>query len=675
MRSILLSLLAYFLILLGLALGAVALLVYELTQKSLQDTLREEQKVMLDDELLRQAQNLASLTQSPWGRNRYQALYSLGLLTAGVSPQGHLLMPVWAAEVLDNSLADRLHQTTVLHIVSDYDRYHDYYPLGVLTAGLNPNGQVLMPLWLVEAADGPLAYRLRFTSPVRAVFADDVLPGSGEGQDVEYCQITSASGLIWQKSRSLGDQAFTMDRKTVNRLGLSAWSYDETRLSSGSNVRRITYKTNLPPFAVAPPWGGRGSSRRPGSRPGPAPYLPRRTPERNLPAIDPERLPPGRVPLGGLAPRQSADRGLPPPLIPRNGSDRSSPVFFIQCAIDTAQVEKAIEDLNADRHDELVRHRQEADDMLASLRNRLLWIILVTFAATMGGGFLLVRLGLSPLRRLSDAVSRVSTKDFRLPLDDARLPLELQPIADRLNHTLKMLKRAFAREKQAAADISHDLRTPLAALLTTIEVALRRPRSPEEYREMLEGCLASGQQMSQLVERLLALARLDAGADVLRPRQIDAAVLAEQCADLVRPLAEAHSIHLCVHPGPAAHLHTDPDKLREILTNLLHNAIQYNRPEGTIDVDIERQNGHLVLAVRDTGIGIAPEASTHIFERFYRADPARQADGLHAGIGLAIVKGYIDLLGGTISVDSTPGQGSTFRVQLPDCAEPHGGRG
>src|SRR5207253_444123 len=96
-----------------------------------------------------------------------------------------------------------------------------------------------------------------------------------------------------------------------------------------------------------------------------------------------------------------------------------------------------------------------------------------------------------------------------------------------------------------------------------------------------------------------------------------------------------------------------------------HNAIQYNRPNGAVDVTVARDNGHLVMEVRDTGIGIAPEARARIFERFYRADPSRQSDGMNAGLGLAIVKGYVDLMGGKIAVESTPGQGSTFRVELP----------
>jgi two-component system, OmpR family, heavy metal sensor histidine kinase CusS len=161
------------------------------------------------------------------------------------------------------------------------------------------------------------------------------------------------------------------------------------------------------------------------------------------------------------------------------------------------------------------------------------------------------------------------------------------------------------------------------------------------------------------------LARLDAGVDHLHPKRIDAADLAEQCADLVRPLAEAHGLTLQVQRNGAIPLYADPDKLREVLTNLLHNAIQYNRPQGHIDLAVGRENGKVRLEVRDTGIGIAPEARAQIFERFYRADPSRGGDGLHAGLGLALVKEYLELMGGSIDVESVEGQGSTFRVQVP----------
>ena len=158
---------------------------------------------------------------------------------------------------------------------------------------------------------------------------------------------------------------------------------------------------------------------------------------------------------------------------------------------------------------------------------------------------------------------------------------------------------------------------------------------------------------------------MDAGVDTMRPRTVDVTNLAEQCANMVRPLAEARGLNLRVLRNGPIQLQTDPDKLREVINNLLHNAIEYNCPNGSVDVCVERHNGHLQVEVRDTGIGIAPEAREHIFERFFRADASRHADGLHAGLGLAIVKGYVDLMGGTIAVESTPGKGSTFRLALP----------
>ena len=134
---------------------------------------------------------------------------------------------------------------------------------------------------------------------------------------------------------------------------------------------------------------------------------------------------------------------------------------------------------------------------------------------------------------------------------------------------------------------------------------------------------------------------------------------------MVRPLAEAREVRVRVRRDGPMQVRTDPDKLREIVTNLLHNAIQYNRPHGEIDVAVHRHNGDFDVQVQDTGIGIPPDVKAQIFERFYRADASRNADDLHAGLGLAIVKGYVDLMGGTIQVDSAVGEGSTFRVRLP----------
>ena len=359
---------------------------------------------------------------------------------------------------------------------------------------------------------------------------------------------------------------------------------------------------------------------------------------------------------------------------PKGGTWRQ--VFFpqpaaliIQCGAAPGELDDVLADLAAQRDRELASLRAETDASLTQHRRRLLWISGLTFVATALGSLLLVWLGLTPLSRMSEAVSKVSPRNFALDLDASRLPHELRPIAERLATTLDLLKRAFAREKQGTADISHELRTPLAALMTTIELALRKPRTPEQYREFLTDCHASATQMHQIVERLLTLARLDAGVDRLRAQPVDLSELAAQCASVVRPLAEARGLHLQTHNLLAAvedgPLMTDPDKLREVLTNLLHNAIQYNRPQGRIELTLAREDGRVRLEVTDTGIGIAPEVRERIFERFYRGDPSRNADDLHAGLGLAIVKEYVDLMGGVITVDSEEGHGSTFRIELP----------
>jgi heavy metal sensor kinase len=487
-------------------------------------------------------------------------------------------------------------------------------PVGLFTSGFVPNGQFLMAAWIAEGAQhtpvaGEMYRRLRGVAEIR--FDDGELPP----EEGNYFQINSIWGSAY-RSKSLGMRSLPLEPTTFNQDQVQGQIIDDVPLEPGHTVHRVLLK-------VSTTWGGFPRHPTSGGRGKPA-------------APDPQ----------------------PPPMT-------IHPSIAIQCASDKTRLDAAVAELHAGYEADLARLDDETHASLLSLRNHLLAIALATFAASALGGFALVRLGLAPLSRLSDAVSRVSTRDFRLPFDKRLTASELTVIVDRLNQTLEMLKRAFAREKQAAADISHELRTPLAALLVTIDVALRKPRGADEYREMLADCRESGRQMNRLVERLLVLSRLDAGVDTLRPQQVDVADLAEQCAALVRPLAEARALTLSVRTDGPAELRADPDKLREVLTNLLHNAIQYNRPEGSIEVAVARHNGSLRLEVRDTGIGIAPEARAHLFERFYRADPSRHTDDMHAGLGLAIVKGYVDLMGGTIAVDSAEGQGSTFRVELP----------
>jgi heavy metal sensor kinase len=654
MKSIRLSLIVYFLCLLGLALFFISAIVFQTSHESLlvkktieEARLRERftnrnnmERDKLDTSLTQQVQYLANLVRSPWALNQYRQLHVLGILSAGLSPQGHAQVPAWLAEVTPTPLAFEIFRSTSPIIpINDAS----FFPLEMLCTGGSPRSLFLTHLWTDRDT---LQWDLIREGSIRATFRDELFPGNAGGQDSPYCQVVGASGEIWQRSRSLEDRSLELPADLTAKV----LRFDDMQLRPGVTVRVLTYKVPMPGYFRPRPWPRRGRGPAPGPRAGAAGAGGRRT-EQSPAGVAPGA---GRIPITARA---------------RPGASQNA-FFYIQLARDTGPRDAALAQFRAEQDKDLARLDKELASSDATLLNHLLRISLFTFGATVLGGFWIVRLGLSPLQRLTEAVSKVSAKDFRLPLSDERLPSELKPIVARLTKTLDLLKRAFAREKQAAADISHELRTPLSALLTTIEVALRKPRSPEEYRELLADCQVSGKQMSQLVERLLALARLDAGVDNVRPSEVDVTELAEQCAALVRPLVDARGLRLRVHGDGPAPLNTDPDKLREIITNLLHNAIEYNCPNGAIDLVVQRDNGDLRVEVRDTGIGISAAAREHIFERFYRADPSRQADGLHAGLGLAIVKGYIDIMGGTIDVVSAEGQGSTFRVQFP--APAHG---
>jgi heavy metal sensor kinase len=503
--------------------------------------------------------------------------------------------------------------------------------LGLLAASSNPQGPLTLLLGMREGISGQLCFRLN-RGPDIAI-AEAVAHHEDESRDEFFFQTYSEAGKPLQRSRSLGDRSWTLDPSVMEQVGRLEWCYDDSQWLPGVGLRRVTLRAPVMHFVTR----SVGTVRR-------------RPPQRPL--------------------------GPPPPsdLPSRANIDRVVPAIFIQYGSTTRLLEQQLAGYRKDLENEQEAVRAETRERLATLRRQLLWLGLATLAATIVGCFWLISVGLAPLRRLSEAVSRVSARDFRLPVEAGHLPVELRPIQERLRQTLDMLQKAFDREKQAAADISHELRTPLAALMTTVEVGLRKVRTPEHYDELLRECRSVGQHMTQLVEQLLVLARLDAGRGAVRPQDVNVTKLTEQCTDLVRPLADSRGLTLDVHcPGPV-HLRTDPDKLREVLTNLLHNAIEYNRPQGRVDVHVERTNGILRLAVTDTGIGIAEPARDHLFERFFRVDDSRHADGLHAGLGLAIVKGYVELLGGTVAVESVEGKGSTFRVDLPFPSAPAGRR-
>lgn len=229
---------------------------------------------------------------------------------------------------------------------------------------------------------------------------------------------------------------------------------------------------------------------------------------------------------------------------------------------------------------------------------------------------------------------------------------------------LAPIQAAFERQTRFTADASHELRTPVTNALTEAAWALKRPRAPEEYRESLQICLRAAERMRGVIEALLTLARADAGTEILRTAPVDLqAVVAEVIIAHARAARERR-VTLDVDTESVV-VEGDAERLRDMLSNLLSNAIQYNREGGQALVRLRRVDGVASLEVRDTGIGIGADDLPQVFDRFYRADRARSRAAGGSGLGLAIAKRVVDSHGGTIACSSTPGIGTTFTIAFP----------
>ncbi|HEX4342782.1 MAG TPA: ATP-binding protein, partial [Verrucomicrobiae bacterium] len=233
-----------------------------------------------------------------------------------------------------------------------------------------------------------------------------------------------------------------------------------------------------------------------------------------------------------------------------------------------------------------------------------------------------------------------------------------------LNSTFARLETSFAQQQQFTSDAAHELRTPVSVILTQTQTALNRERSSVEYRETIEACQRSAQRMRRLIVSLLELARLDAGQEQMKRMKFDLAATVRDNVELTQPLADERGIKILTELAPVECL-GDSERLGQVITNLLTNAIQYNRIGGQLKLALKKENELAVLTVSDTGIGISPENLSHVFERFYRGDKSRSGSNGHAGLGLAICKAVVEAHGGTIEVSSEPEQGTTFTVRLP----------
>ena len=289
----------------------------------------------------------------------------------------------------------------------------------------------------------------------------------------------------------------------------------------------------------------------------------------------------------------------------------------------------------------------------------------VVVVLAVAGGYFLVGRALRPVETIARKAEAITQHNLGERLPVPRTGDELERLSVSLNHMITRLDDAFRNSKRFVADASHELRTPLTVLRGELEVLAQEKTLQAELRDRFGSLLEEVERISRIVEQLFALSRLDAGEAQAESIRFDLRDLASGVAEGMTLLAEDKAISVACEPGPAVFVEGDRARLKQVVVNLLDNAIKYTPEEGAVGLRVSSGGGWAFLEVADTGIGIEADALPHVFERFYRADRSRfsQPDG--AGLGLAIVKAICTAHGGDVEVESTPGRGSLFRARFP----------
>ncbi len=303
-----------------------------------------------------------------------------------------------------------------------------------------------------------------------------------------------------------------------------------------------------------------------------------------------------------------------------------------------------------------------------TLRDLMLIFVLglpIGVAAAGLGGYSLARRALAPVERIAERARSITAERLsdRLPVDNPND--ELGRLAGVFNETLGRLQSSFEQMRRFTADVSHELRTPLTAIRSVGEVGLREHHDEAAYRSIIGSMLEEVDRLSYLVDRLLALSRAEIGQARLSVDVVDLRELAEHVVAHLGVLAEEKRQSLTIEPIGAPQCRGDRLVLRQALINLVHNAIKYTPAGGAIRICVSESPTGATLDVTDTGPGIAAEAGSRIFDRFYRVSRSDDADGSGAGLGLAIAKWAVEVNGGRLSLEPANGTGSTFRIALP----------
>lgn len=280
------------------------------------------------------------------------------------------------------------------------------------------------------------------------------------------------------------------------------------------------------------------------------------------------------------------------------------------------------------------------------------------------GGYLLTKKAFKPVRQITAAAEHIgSGSDLSQRINMHNADREIMELAQTFDSMFSRLEKSFDAERQFTADASHELRTPTAVIIAQAEYALQHAK-PDEKDEALQKILAQAKKMSRLLAQLLMLARADANKIQFEIEKFDFSELAEIVLEETEQLAGHKKITVSSDIEPDVEVEGDQTLLMRLLLNLLDNAVKYTQEGGKIAFSLRKQAGKVTCTVADNGCGIAPEELPKIWRRFYQSDNTRHGQS-GAGLGLSMVQWIASLHGGTITVDSTPGKGSTFTFTMP----------
>ena len=305
------------------------------------------------------------------------------------------------------------------------------------------------------------------------------------------------------------------------------------------------------------------------------------------------------------------------------------------------------------------------ETMLNHLFLQLAWGLPLAVLIITAGGYLLVHRALTPVAQITRAAERITQFNLSERLPVARTGDELERLSVSLNRMITRLDDALQNSKRLVADASHDLRTPLTILRGELEDFAGDDRLEAEMRDRAGSLLEEVVHLGKIVEQLCTLSRLDAGEAQMEWTPFDLTELAQTTVGQMSLLAEDKGISLTCDAREPVPVKGNCVRLKQVVVNLLDNAIKYTPAKGAVQLRVQRANEHAVLEVEDNGIGIPSDALPHVFERFYRVDEARSAGSESAGLGLSIVKSICTAHGAEVDAHSTFGRGSCFRVRLP----------